>query len=76
VLKSNYIGAIAVAAYSYMALVPIIHADGDQSGYDKKERMIRMPYEPGKVSRFTRIAFPIICNICSQDLSLRRLLLL
>ena len=26
----------------------------------KKERMIRMPYEPGKVSRFTRIAFPII----------------
>ena len=60
VLKSNYIGAIAVAAYSYMALVPIIQPMAIKAVTTKKERMIRMPYEPGKVSRFTRIAFPII----------------
>ena len=55
-----YIGAIAVAAYSYMALVPIIQPMAIKAVTTKKERMIRMPYEPGKVSRFTRIAFPII----------------
>lgn len=60
VLKSNYIGAIAVAAYSYMALVPIIQPIVIKAVTTKKERMIHMPYQPGKVSRFTRIAFPII----------------
>ena len=53
VLKSNYIGPIAVAAYSYMALAV-------KAVTTKKERMIKMPYQPGKVSRLTRIAFPII----------------
>jgi len=57
VLKSNYIGAIAVAAYSYMALVPIIQPIVIKMVTTKKERMIHMPYQPGKVSRFTRIAF-------------------
>lgn len=60
VLKSNYIGAIAVAAYSYMALVPIIQPAVIKVVTTKKERMIHMPYQPGKVSRLTRIAFPII----------------
>ena len=60
VLKSNYIGAIAVAAYSYMALVPIIQPIVIKAVTTKHERLIRMPYQPGKVSRFTRIAFPII----------------
>ena len=60
VLHSNYIGPIAVAAYSYMALVPIIQPMAIKMVTTKKERMIRMPYQPGKVSRFTRIAFPII----------------
>lgn len=60
VLKSNYIGPIAVAAYSYMALVPIIQPMAIKLVTTKKERMIRMPYQPGKVSRTTRIAFPII----------------
>lgn len=60
VLKSNYIGAIAVAAYSYMALVPIIQPIVIKAVTTKKERMIHMPYQPGKVNRFTRIAFPII----------------
>ena len=60
VLKSNYIGPIAVAAYSYMALVPIIDPMAVKAVTTKKERMIKMPYQPGKVSRLTRIAFPII----------------
>ena len=60
VLHSNYIGPIAVAAYSYMALVPIIQPMAIKLVTTKKERMIRMPYRPGSVSRFTRIALPII----------------
>ena len=60
VLKSNYIGPIAVAAYSYMSLVPIIQPMAVKAVTTKKERMIKMPYQPGKVSRLTRIAFPII----------------
>ena len=60
VLKSNYIGPLAVAAYSYMALVPIIQPMAVKAVTTKKERMIKMPYQPGKVSRLTRIAFPII----------------
>lgn len=60
VLKSNYIGAIAVAAYSYMALVPIIQPIVVKAVTTKKERMIHMPYQPGNVSRLTRILFPVI----------------
>lgn len=60
VLKSNYIGPIAVAAYSYMALVPIIQPAVIKIVTTKKERMIHMQYQPGKVTRFTRIVFPII----------------
>ena len=39
---------------------PIIQPMAIKAVTTKKERMIRMPYEPGKVSRFTRITFPII----------------
>ena len=60
VLKSKYIGAIAVAAYSYMALVPIIQPIAIKAVTTKKERMLHMPYQPGKVSRTTRIVFPIL----------------
>ena len=63
VLKSNYIGPIAVAAYSYMALVPIIQPLAIKSVTTKKERQIRMPYNPKKVSKGLRIAFPIIVTI-------------
>lgn len=58
-LDSKYVGAIAVAAYSYMALVPIIQPFAIKLVTTKKERMIRMPYEPGKVSKTVRIVFPI-----------------
>ncbi len=57
---SNYIGPITVAAYSYMALVPIIQPPVIKALTTKKERMIRMPYEQKSVSKLTRILFPII----------------
>ena len=63
VLKSEYTGAIAVAAYSYMALVPIIQPAAIRLVTTKKERCIRMPYNPKSVSRKTRILFPIIVTI-------------
>ncbi len=59
ILKSNYIGPIAVAAYSYMALVPVIQPFAIRLVTTKKERMIRMAYEPASVSKRTRIIFPI-----------------
>ncbi len=63
VFESRYVGAIAVAAYSYMALVPIIQPAAIKLVTTKKERQIRMPYNPKKVSRKTRILFPIIVTI-------------
>ena len=63
--QSEYVGAIAVAAYSYMALVPIIQPAAIKLVTTKKERMIRMPYTPQAVSRRTRILFPIIVMIIS-----------
>ena len=63
IFDSQYIGAIAVAAYSYMALVPIIQPAAIKLVTTKKERQIRMPYNPQSVSRKTRILFPIIVTI-------------
>ena len=63
VLKSNFIGPIAVAAYSYMALVPIIQPMAIKLVTTKKERRIRMPYKPASVTKTTRILFPIIVTI-------------
>ena len=62
-LGSNYVGAIAVAAYSYMALVPIIQPFAIKLVTTKKERAIRMPYKPQGVTRRMRILFPIIVSI-------------
>ena len=62
-LNSNYMGAIMVAAYSYMALVPIIQPPIIKLLTTKKERMIKMPYEQKQVSKTTRILFPIIITI-------------
>lgn len=63
VLGSNYIGPIAVVAYSYMALVPIIQPMVIKLLTTKKERMIRMEYKPSNVSKKARIMFPIIVTI-------------
>lgn len=62
-LKSGYLGAIAVAAYSYMALVPIIQPAAIRLVTTKHERMIRMPYNPKAVSKTTKILFPIIVTL-------------
>ena len=58
-LGSDYQGAIMVAAYSYMALVPIIQPPVIKLLTTKEERKIRMPYEPKSVSKTTKIIFPI-----------------
>ncbi len=63
VLRSGYMGAIAVAAYSYMALVPIVQPFAIRLVTTKKERMIRMRYNPASISKTTRILFPIIVTI-------------
>ncbi len=62
-LNSKYLGAIMVAAYSYMALVPIVQPPVIKLLTTKKERMIRMPYKQKTVSKTTRILFPIIITI-------------
>ncbi len=62
-LGSKYLPAIMVAAYSYMALVPIIQPPVIKLLTTKKERRIRMPYKPQNVSRLTRILFPIIVTL-------------
>ncbi len=56
---SKYVGAIMVAAYSYMALVPLVQPPVIRLLTTKKERQIRMEYKPGQVSRTTKILFPI-----------------
>jgi len=63
VLGSQYMGPIAIAAYSYMALVPIIQPFAIKLVTTKKERMIRMTYNPRNVSKRAKILFPIIVTI-------------
>ena len=72
-LGSKYLGAIMVAAYSYMALVPIVMAPRYlvpivqppviRLCTTKKERLIRMPYQKGSVSKTTKILFPIVVTM-------------
>ncbi len=62
-LGSKYIGAITVAAYSYMALVPIIQPPVIKLLTTKNERKIRMEYTAKSVSKTTKILFPIIITI-------------
>ena len=58
-LAPELIGAIAVAAYSYMALVPLIQPPVMNLLTTKKERLIRMK-PPRQVSKTEKIIFPII----------------
>ena len=62
-LGSRYVGAIAVAAYSYMALVPIIQPFAIKLATTKKDRAMRMPYKPQGVTRRMRILFPILVTV-------------
>lgn len=61
--SSKITGAIMVAAYSYMALVPIIQPPVIRLLTTKKERLIRMPYVEKKVPKLTKILFPIIITV-------------
>lgn len=63
VLHSKYVGPIAVVAYSYMALVPLIQPVVIKTITTKKERLIRMQHSTRTVSKRTRILFPIIVTI-------------
>lgn len=61
--QSTYQGAIMVAAYSYMALTPIIQPPVIQAVTTEKERRIRMDYTPGTVSKTARILFPVFVTV-------------
>ena len=60
---TKYIGAIIVAAYSYMALVPIVQPPVIKLLTTKNERRIRMDYTAKNVSKTARIIFPIFVTI-------------
>ena len=61
--SSRYLGAIIVAAYSYMALVPIIQPPVIRLITTKEECRIHMDYQGGSVSRTARILFPVCITI-------------
>ena len=63
ILKSDYMAAIMVAAYSYMALVPVVQPPVIRMCTTKKERQIKMAYSGKKVSKLTKILFPIIVTM-------------
>ena len=62
-LGSKYLGAIMVAAYSYMALVPLIQPPIIKLCTTKAERRIKMQYKGKPVSKTTKILFPIIVTV-------------
>ncbi len=62
-LAPHLLGAIAVTAYSYMSLVPIIQPPVMRLLTTDAERKVRMPYTQKPVSRTVRILFPIIVTI-------------
>ncbi|MGB4272646.1 MAG: sodium ion-translocating decarboxylase subunit beta [Propionicimonas sp.] len=63
ILAPHLVGPITVAAYSYMALVPLIMPPVMRLLTTKKERAIKMPYTQRTISQRTRILFPIIVTI-------------
>jgi len=60
---AEYMAPISVAAYSYMALVPVIQPPIIRALTTKKERTIHMTYTEHKASRLTLILFPIVVTI-------------
>ena len=70
-LGSNYIGAIMVAAYSYMALVPLVQPPVIRLLTTRQERMIRMPYKQRSISKLAKILFPIVITVVTGIVSPR-----
>jgi oxaloacetate decarboxylase beta subunit len=62
-LAPHLLAPIAVCAYTYMSLVPIIQPPIMRLLTTKQERCIRMPYTEKPVSRRTRILFPVIVTL-------------
>ena len=62
-LAPELLGPIAIAAYSYMALVPIIQPPIIKLFTTRKERLIRMEYSARPVSKRTKVIFPILTTI-------------
>jgi len=65
-LAPEMLAPIAVAAYSYMSLVPIIQPPIMKLLTTKEERRIRMEYTPRPVSRRARIIFPIAITLVTS----------
>jgi len=62
-LAPELLAPIAVAAYSYMSLVPIIQRPIMKLLTTRTERLIRMEYAPRSVSKLALISFPIVVTI-------------
>lgn len=62
-LAPELLAPIAVAAYSYMSLIPLIQPPLMRLLTTREERAIRMDYMPVPVSRRARIAFPVIVTV-------------
>ncbi|MDO4342724.1 MAG: sodium ion-translocating decarboxylase subunit beta [Eubacteriales bacterium] len=73
---SKYIGAIMVAAYSYMALVPVVQQPVIKLLTTKQERRIRMVYQQRSVSKITKILFPIAITVITGIVSPRSVALI
>ena len=69
--NTQFIGAVVVVAYSYMALVPIVQPPVIRLLTTKKERRIRMEYAAKPVSKTTKILFPILITIIAGLVSPR-----
>lgn len=75
-LNSNYIGPIIVAAYSYMALVPIVQPPVIKLLTTREERLIRMDYAKTGASKTVKILFPIVVTMITGILSPRSVALI
>ncbi len=62
-LAYHLLGPVTIAAYSYMALVPIIQPLAIKMVTTKAERQIRMTYKAESISKTTKILFPIVITI-------------
>ena len=61
----DLLGPISVAAYSYMALVPLIQPPVVRLLTTRKERLIRMEYEAGDIPRIVKVLFPILVTFAA-----------
>jgi sodium ion-translocating decarboxylase beta subunit len=62
-LAPQLLAPIAVAAYTYMSLVPIIQPPIMRGLTTRQERVVHMPYTMRPVSRRTRLAFPVLVTL-------------